>query len=238
MKRKKWMYITLLIVLIAPILYFYQAFNGNPISHYFSTKAVKDYLISNYPNNEYNVGDGAYNFKIGGYTYQVVQIGSEHQEEYEFNVTGFFKPTVTYDGIYYANLDEPLMEKLSNEITTELKELFKGKVARIVDGYVQIEVTQGALDPDTEWRLDLPINKPLYISLTLDVTSMSKEEVLEDVIFIQKTLTAENYPYERVTFNGNLFDLTNDKDDMGYVKYAISFDKYSKITLNEIEEFN
>ena len=61
-----------------------------------------------------------YNFKIGGYTSWVVQIGDQQQTEYEFEVTGFFKPTVTHDGIYYGNLDIPLIEKLSDEAAVEI----------------------------------------------------------------------------------------------------------------------
>ncbi|MBS4204581.1 DUF3139 domain-containing protein [Lederbergia citrea] len=233
MKRKKWLYIVLLIVLVVPILLFYQAFNGNPVTKYASKKALKSFLAEKYSDHEYRINNEFYNFKIGGYTYQVVQIGDEQQAKYEFEVTGFLKPTVTYDGIYYANLDTPLMEKLSEEAAAELTSVLAEKIPEIKDMYVQIEILKGKYAADTEWKKDLKLEKPMYINLTVDVTNMSKGGILATVQTIQQTLQSENYEYDRVSFNGNIMDQTID----GYVKYAIGFDTNTKIKLKDIEEF-
>ncbi|MFK4998857.1 hypothetical protein ACI2OX_20870 [Bacillus sp. N9] len=50
-------------------------------------------------------------------------------------------------------------------------------------------------------------------------------------------LNDEDYSYSRVSMNGNLFDLADDKEGYGYVKYAVGFDRNTKITRKEIEEF-
>lgn len=237
MKRKKWLYIILIIVLVVPILFFYNAFNGNPVSKYTSKKSLKSFLAEKYPDQQYHIRDQFYNFKIGGYTFEVVQIGDEQQTEYEFEVTGFFKPTVKYDGIYYANLDIPLMEKLSEEAAFELASVLTEKVPKIVDIYVQLEILQGRYEVKTNWTKDLTLEKPMYIHLIMDVTNMNKEEVLAAVVTIQHTLNLENYAYDRVSFNGNIFGTNIDgKDDGGYVKYAIGFNDHSNIALSDIEE--
>ena len=89
--KKKVIYILLIIILVVPILFFYNAFNGNPVWKSVSTIALKNYLKETYPQDEFRVNDGFYNFKISGYTYEVLKIGEDGQE-YEFGVTKFFKP--------------------------------------------------------------------------------------------------------------------------------------------------
>ncbi|MEK3888685.1 YfjL-like protein [Bacillus sp. FSL K6-3431] len=236
MKKKKWLYTILLIILIVPILFFYQAFNGNPVSKIAAKNSLQGYLTRQYPHKEYRMLNQFYDFKIGGYTFEVVQIGDEQQEKYEFQVTGFFKPTITFDGIYYANLDEPLMEKLSREAVDELKSVFHDNGIQIVDMYVQLEISQGKYTGNTIWSKGLQLEKPMYIHLTIDVTNMNKKDVLAAVKSIQQTLDSENYQYSRVSFNGNIIDKsTIGKNYNGYVKYHIGFDKGANIELSDIE---
>ncbi|MCR2821190.1 YfjL-like protein [Lederbergia panacisoli] len=240
MTKMKWIYLILLIILVVPILFFYNAFNGNPAWKYFSNKSVKHYLKETYPGQEFVIPNGFYNFKVSGYTYNVRKVGDEQQKEHEFSVTGFWKPTVTYDGIYYDNLDLPLMEKLGKEASAELTELLKDKVKRVVEMSVQIEILQGSYSSDTTWSKDLKLEKPIYIHLIVDVTDMSKEDVLRTVQDIQQELNSADYSYSGVSFNGNLFDneQIGAKDHFGYVKYSVGFDKDSNIKLSDIKEYN
>lgn len=234
--KKKWIYIILIIVLVVPILFFYNAFNGNPLWKAVSTHTLKSYLKETYSQNEFNIRDGFYNFKIGGYTYEVLKIGEEGQA-YEFNVTHFLKPSVSYDGIYYENLDVPLMEKLEAEAEEELNNMLA--MDNIIDIGVQIEVLQGDYDENTNWSKDMKLEKPIYIHITTDVTNQTKENVLSDVLSLKQKLDSAGYDYDRVSFNGNLFDKSMfDKDGVGYVKYAVGFEKDTTITLKSMEEYN
>jgi len=238
MTTKKWIYLILIIILVVPILFFYNAFNGNPAWKYFSERSLKSYLKDTYPGQEFVIRDGHYNFKFSEYSFTVRKIGDESQKDYELNVAGFWKPAVRYDGIYYDNLDQPLIEKLEREAVAEFKELMKDRV-KIVDMGVQIEVLQGTYSSDKKWSKDLKLEKPFHIHLIVDVTNMSKEDVLESVRSIQQTLNSEHYAYSGVSFNGNLFDNEMiSKDDFGYLKYSVGFDKDSNIKLSDIEEYN
>ena len=238
MNKRKWLYIILIVVLIVPILFFYQAFNGNPVTKYFSKAALKSFLAETYPEHEYHIREQFYNFKIGGYTSWVVQIGDQQQTEYEFEVTGFLKPTVTHDGIYYGNLDIPLIEKLADEAAVEISSLLAKHVPKITDIYVRVEVLKGKYEADTVWNKEMKLEKPIGISLTLDVTNLNKDEVLEVAKTIQQTLHEENYKYSEVSFNGNMFDKYMDgKENRGYLKYAFGFDKDTNISLIDIEVF-
>lgn len=238
MTMKKWIYLILIIILVVPILFFYNAFNGNPAWKYFSERSLKQYLEEKYPRDEFVIRDAIYNFKVSGYSYTIRKVGDEQQKDYEFTVTGFWKPTVTYDGIYYDNLDLPLMEKLEKEAVAEITELLKDQV-KIVDLSIQIEVLQGTYSSDTHWNKDLKLEEPIYIHMIADATNMSKEDVLKAVQAIQQTLNSKHYSYDGVSFNGNLFDNEMiQKDNHGYVKYSVSFDNDSKIKLSDIEEYN
>lgn len=237
MKRKKWIYIVLIIILVVPILFFYNAFNGNPIWKMASESALKDYLKETYPDQEFNIDEGFYNFKFSEYSFKVNKIGVEDQKKYEINVRGFFKPTVAFDEIYMDNLDEPLMEKLGNEAAAELQTVFKD-VNSIVTINVRIEVLKGTYDTSINWSKDLKIEKPIYIDILMDAGNMPREQLLEEMKKMQSHLNTEGYTYDNVNINANLFDGKYGKDDQGYVKYASSFTKDKKLSLKDIEEYN
>ncbi len=233
---KKWMYLILILIIVIPVLFFYNAFNGNPVSKLLSTSALKKHLENTYPDKEYQIKEGFYNFKIGGYSYDVVQIGSE--KEYEFEVTGFLIPTVSYDAIYYANLDEPLIEKWGKEASKEINKLLEKDVPELLNVDVQVEVLKGKYNAETKWSKDLKLENPMYIHIITDAAGKTKEDIVQTMKTIQKHLNDNNYTYDSVTINSNVQDRDfADKDPFGYVKYSGSFTKEEKIKLNDIEQF-
>lgn len=236
MKKKKWIYLMLIIIIVIPVLFFYNAFNGNPVSKLLSTSALKNHLATEYPDKEFHMKDGFYNFKISGYSYDVVQIGSN--KEYEFGVTGFLKPTVSYDGIYYANLDEPLMEKLSKEAAEEIAGLLKADVPELLNVDVQMEILKGKYDAGTKWSKDIKLEKPMYIHIVTDAAGKSKDDVVETMKTIQKALKDSGYTYDFVTINSNVQDEEfTGKDQFGYVKFSGSFTEEDKIKSKDVEAY-
>ncbi|MCH1625634.1 hypothetical protein [Fredinandcohnia quinoae] len=245
MKRKKMIYSILLVLLIGFILFFYQAFNGNPISKAYSKNVLGTYLNNNYPSKEFRIDDGVYDFKFSQYIFEVVEIGSIKDSDgglkkYEFNVSGFIKPVVNWDGIYYANLDEPLMEKLGQEAAKEIEGVLKEEVPSVHSVEIQIEVLKGKLDPATSWNKNLSLEKPIQMHIVLDSTNQTTKDVFDDAKKIQNIIESEGYKYDYVNINGNGFDnkYSDGKDDRGYVKFAISFEKDTKLQLNDVEEFD
>lgn len=239
MTWKKWLYIILLVVIIVPILFFYQAFNGNPVSKFASKKSLENFLAEKYPEHEYRIHEGVYNFKISGYSFDVNEIGDPEQTTYQFEVTGFLKPKVTLDAIYLGNLDEPLINKLSEEASEELTEVLSEKVPSIMNTYVHIEVSKGKYKENTNWSKDLQLENPISINITVDVTNMTKGDVLEAAKAIQQTLRENNYVYDEVGFNGNMFDENiDDKEKRDYLKYWITFDEDSNLTINDVKELD
>lgn len=237
MSKKQWMYLILIFIIVIPVLFFYNAFNGNPVSKLLSKTALKNYLEETYHDKEFRFDDGFYNFKIGGYTYNVVLIGSE--KEYDFDVAGFIKPSVSYDGIYYANLDEPLIEKLGKEASEEIEKLIIKDVPNLLNVDVQVEVLKGTYDAETKWDKDIKLEKPMYIHITTDAANQTKEDVLATMKQIQQTLNKDGYTYDSVTINSNVQDKEfTEKDQFGYVKFSGSFTKNDAIKLKDIEQLN
>lgn len=237
MKKRTIIYSILLVLLVGFVLVIYNAFNGNPLSKLLAKRELTHYLTDTYPDKELHVRDGFYNFKFGEYTFEVRQIGAvpPDEETYEFSLQGFFKPTVIWDGIYYSNLDEPLIEKLEKEASDEITALLAKKVDSIVRIHVRIEILKGTYEQNTDWNKDLTLERPLSMHITLDATNDSEEGVLTTTKTIQRALNDAGYDYESVTINGNGFDHSEGKlDDTGYVKYYLSFEKETKLQLKDV----
>ncbi|MBA4536971.1 hypothetical protein H1Z61_07385 [Bacillus aquiflavi] len=242
MKKKKMIYIVVLFILIGFVFFVYQSFNGNPLSKYMSQQVLKNYLLEQYPDKEFNIREGFYDFKFSEYVFNVVQIGAEMKTEnepdqYEFRLRGFLKPKVSYDGIYYENLDTKLMEKLSREAAAEITTLLKENISTIKHVEVYLEILTGKYDKNTVWDKKLKLEKPFDIHIVLDATHASKEEIFNASQAIQKALNSANYHYNSVNINGNMIE--NDigmKDELGYVKYALSFNKDTNLQLKDMKE--
>lgn len=236
MTKKKLIYSFFIVVLTGGILLLYNAFNGNPISKFLAKKELKTYLAETYPDEEFYIEDGFYNFKFGSYDFNVVLIGEE-DAEYEVTLTGFIKPEIWYDDIYDSRLDEPLIEKLSREASEEVLELLEKEVDHIVALDVEIEVSQGTYPKDTSWNKSLTLEKPLNFFIVLDSTTKTKEDTLQSAIAIQTLLNEARYDYERVTINGNILDEEGKEiADTGYVKYALSFGPNTKLKIKDISD--
>lgn len=236
MNKRKIIYSGLLLILVVAVLYVYNSFNGNPFSKYMATKEVKNYVTEQYPDKELRVAKGFYDFKFGEYTFDVIEIGEG--DTYKFSAQGFIFPEVAFDGIYYANLDQPLMEKLRGEASEEMTALFSDQPGVVRNIHVQIEVLKGTYAPEVSWSKDLVVEKPLYVHMYVDATRATKEEILETTQMIQTRLNKEGYDYDRVTINGNVLDeLEYDKDGLGYVKYAVSFGKDTELRLRDVKEY-
>lgn len=227
MKRKKWIYALLLFMIIVPILWLYNAFNGNPASKLLAKKTLDNYLVEKYKDIDFTIDEGFYDFKVKGYQFIV----DDHTEKppLDFTVTGFFKPKVTNDGIYYANLDQDLIQKFSEQATTELTQLLEEKNITIIDAYIYLEVSEGDEDEQTNWHKELSQTYPMRIELFIDVSQIEVEKFLEIAKIIQIPLNENEYRYDLVNINGNRFDNVG-----GYAVYSVNFEAQQELTLKDV----
>lgn len=235
----------LALLLIGFVLFIYNEFNGNPISKYLATKELESYLKETYPQKDFRVDSGSYNFKDKEYGFTVIEIGSVTPEgnkprEYFFSVSGFINPTVKMDEIYTGNLDEQLMKKIGDEAEEEIKALLSQDVKTIINVDVYIEFLKGTFPADTHWNKSMKLEKPIWMHIYLNATNATREQVFEDVQKIQATLNKHGYEYESVNINANVLgDIKlSEKGDIGYVKYAIKFKKDEELKIKNMREFN
>ena len=256
MKKKKILYLIILIILVGFILSCYNAFNGNPISNAVRKHIVESYLNETYPDEKFRVESGEYNFKFSEYSYNVIKIGedpyaildentdiSEKEKyleplNYYVTVRGTFRPRVRYDSIRYARLDEKLSQKLSDEASSEIFTNIQKQLPNLKAVEAHVEVLKFTMDENTVWSKDLVFDKPLSLHIVIDATDQTAEESLTDGIKIQQLLKDMGYTYSNVTINGNGFDKElGSKDEYGYVKYAFSFTANTKLSIKDIDTF-
>ncbi|MEI2401073.1 DUF3139 domain-containing protein, partial [Paenibacillus phytohabitans] len=81
MKKRRIIYSVILGLLVLFVLYLYNETNGNPVSKFFSTKVLENYLEETYPDREFRIEEGFYNFKFSTYDYNVIEIGAAAPNE-------------------------------------------------------------------------------------------------------------------------------------------------------------
>ncbi|MFS0836490.1 hypothetical protein [Paenibacillus sp. 1P03SA] len=239
-KKRKSLYIALLVLLALFVGSLYNSLNGNPLSKWLAGRELEQFMAEHYPEKRLRIEKGFYNFKFKQYEYRVREIGADagkgEPAEYEFSVGGWI-PKVKVDGIRTANLDTALMERLSSEAAAELKGAFAGRVPAVREVTVQLEVVKGQLAENAVWTPSLKLDEPLYIHVVTDAAGASKEQVAEAAGEIAAVLDAGGYDYGHVTINANVMDDKAGKDSYGYVKYVARFDKGGgKVSAKDVEE--
>lgn len=232
MKKKKIIYIIAILVLLIPVLFLYNAFNGNPISKLIAKGTLKNYLEETYPEDEVYLSKGFYNFKFGTYVFDVTMYG-DSTGDYEFEVGGFFSNEVVMDGFYLDHLDESLMKMLGEDARDELKATLGSAVPDILDIEVLIYVLKGTYELDQVWHKDLQMAEPMQIHIVIDGQELSKQDVYERTITIQKILNEEGYDYDRVSINASV-----PYDGDWILKYAVGFNKNGTVKEKDVSEEN
>lgn len=243
MNKKKLFFVVLLVVIIGFVLFLYNAFNGNPISKYISKEVLEDYLEETYFDQELQIKEGFYNFKFSEYQYSVIEVGSTDEEgnvkQYEFKVRGFFNPTVSWDGIYYENLDHEMANRLSKQAHQEISPLLSEKMDTIHLVEIQLEVLKGKFEDDVKWSKELALDKPMEIFVQLDSTEQTKEDFLSAARKVKNILDEQGYEYESVLYNGSGFDMEGLKAEThGYLKYSLRVEKGGVLDMGDVEEHN
>lgn len=233
MTKKKWLYIVGVLVLLIPVLLIYSAFEGNPIGKMNAKFTLKKHLEKTYPEEEFVLGDALYNFKMGGYDITVESIDKTKSEKYDFTVVGMFGTKVHYDGIYYANLDEPLIKKLEEEANEEIFDILKVGIPEIEDVSVRIEVLKGTHPDDTKWDKSLQLEKPLYLWTAIDGEGLKEEDVFEIAKRMKKILNDNGYDYSRVSINSMV-----NYEGSKLLNYSIGFTKDGNIKLKDVSKDN
>jgi hypothetical protein len=237
MNKKKIFLSILLVVLIGLIFTLYNAFNGNPVSKYITKQALETYLEETYPEKEFTIKKGMYDFKWASYYYRVVEIGNA--AEYEYRVKGFIKPEIMYDGIHQEYLDVTLSERLSKQARLEISPLLTSQVRYIQDVGISLEVLKGKYDSNVTWNKDLQVDKAMRITVKFNSTNQSEDDFYHAAKNVKKILDEHGYRYDAINFNGNGYDTDGGKATThGYLKFSLFVNKNEDVSEGKIESHN
>lgn len=233
MKYRKYIYGCIIVGLSIFVLAVYNGFNGNPLSKFFARQTLNQYLLDEYPSEDYQILASFYDFKSGAYHFELDEEEGTTEEPIEMTVSGSFFFDVNFDGIYYSRLDEPLMEKLAEEASEELQELLDGQLERLYDIGVDIEVLEGTYSMDTAWSTQLALSKPMRIDITVKAEGLTEEQFVNMANIVQHQLKEAAYSYESVAISAN--DIVDGELDA--LRFWIGFSEDDRITKRSIEKF-
>ena len=109
----KFVGITLILLLIASVCYFANAFLGNPISYFLANNAAKEHIKNSYKGTDYELQRVTYSFKSGDY---YAYLSSPTNIDGDFTLTIDYKGKIEYDNYAlrvegHANTEGRLLEE-------------------------------------------------------------------------------------------------------------------------------
>ena len=153
------------VLLIAVVLFFYNAFCGNPISALYGKYQITRYIKETYPDAGYQISAAHYNFKSGNYYCLITDPDSP-----DGNFTATFG-----DGDVTDSYEIDVEEK--ENILRRLEEGFRGEIDPLVEGHLNTqprdENQNGEFGFGTITGLNHESNRSaLYRDMTFDVKNM------------------------------------------------------------------
>ena len=124
-KYLKWIVDIVIATLIVVLLYFGNAFFGNPLSEYLITGGAENYIEENFQDSDYFVEEVKYDFKTGNY---YVQITSPTSADSKFTLYGDFFGKITF-----STYDSAVTKKwntayrLNDEYWSTVESIFESK---------------------------------------------------------------------------------------------------------------
>ena len=236
---KKWLSIFLAFVITGSVLFGYNEFNGNFISKQMAKSTLKEQLSEQYPDREFQLDKGFYNFKFDAYTFDVTFYEPPNNWTYTFEVGPKYLPkTIQTKTMHYDSRDETKSNDWSNQGSQYVKDLLAafpiGGTYYSIDVPIQFSQTVWTPDINIIVAPSISIEFPLY-------KGESKEEFLNIVQEIQAVLDEDKIRYDTVfVYMDEKVDNRDGKKE-GYApiyyqrKYSLQFQENSPITLDNIE---
>ena len=242
---KKWLYIVPAALILVVVLFFYVSFNGNFISKIIAKNSAQDYLKIQYPEGNYTLQDGHYNFKNGTYAFDLMYYSEEHAQNWAYTLevgNGLFPTSVEYVTLHADSTDTETTELWNKEGSDYVNKLLKGLPISVSASYT-ISVPIGFTKETPTWQPEVPV--PIAPFLYIDTAyynGETKEQFLQLTKEIQQRLNKESLNYSNVTIVMNEKFNNSDGKKVGYApiyyetKYYVTFGRKTEITIKTILE--
>lgn len=212
MKKKKWLYLIGIIVIVIPVLFLYVSFNSTFLSKWKAKQVALDYLDTAYEDGQYSYESTKYSFKDKSYYVRYFAEGpiSTYSATVEVG-TGLWPTKVLYTHMNDSSPNENLDTQISDAAGNELKKLLKDFPIVSVY-YATTSPTTFGYTVDT---FSIYEKKPFLPSILiyLEKANRTKSEALEIVKGIQSTMNEANVHYVNFQVQQEFVD----SNDLQYV---------------------
>ena len=217
MKKKKWVYVLGIVVIIVPVLFLYVSFNSNFISKWKAKQVALDYLNEVYDEDAYRYEKTNYTFNDKSYYVRYAANGpiGEYSATIEVG-NGLWPSKVLYTHI---NDDSP-----NERLDTQINDKLRMELLTLLEDYPILDAQYSSPSPTTlGYTLEsyslyekTPFKPNILITLTKE--NRSKEEAKEIVQNIQKTFNEADVHYLE-------FQVQQDKVENNDLLYAFDVTK-------------
>ena len=232
MKKKKWIYLAIILFITIPVLFLTVSFNGNPISKWRATITANAFLEETYPDGRYRIDAKGYNFKDSVYTVHYARFDNGQEWDYSLSIGPHLWPT-KIDSVYlhFSSMDEPLSEQFSLEGTTYIKTLIQQVISDANVGY-RIDIPMDVID-DKTWSPALPAEFPVTINITKPFHNESAEQFIDYAKSVQKILAQNEIHYTKMYMSSTIEEKIN---GVQYVerKFNIHFTPKDTLSVDDL----
>lgn len=166
----------LILILIAGGIW--QFFKGNPLGVMNAEKETEQYVNNHYDDHDWSIVQTVYDFKNAAY---VVRVQDENNETYHLTWKGFFGKTLSEDEILESRIDDSLLsERLNEEASEALTQLFRSTRPEVLSVDVSFEVLQGT-DPDITWSPSLQPVRPFTFTVFVNGTKYDSTDLVREL---------------------------------------------------------
>ncbi|ATP38800.1 hypothetical protein CSE16_01535 [Solibacillus sp. R5-41] len=237
---KKWFFRIAALVIIAGVVFLYVSFNGNFISKKIAKNSAEEYLQLHYPNGNYTLGDGHFNFKDNSYLFNFTFRDNNNAWTYSLNVGHGLRPTeATILMLHTDSADDDTTKKWREAGTSYIKNLL-ADFPIVTDFSYDIDVPKGFTQFTPEWtpNVNVPVAPTLYFEMAYD--GETEEQFLQAVKDIQKKIDAGTLFYRSAYVA--MYEKVDNRDGRkkGYApiyyeeKYSIRFEPQQNLTIDAI----
>ena len=217
MRKKKWIYVLGIVVIIVPVLFLYVSFNSNFISKWKAKQVALDYLNEVYDEDAYWYVKTNYTFKDKSYYVHYAANGpiGEYSATIEVG-NGLWPSKVLYTHINDDSPNEQLDSQINDQMRMGLLTLLEDYPILVAQYSSPSPTTLGYTLETYSLYEKTPFKPNILITLTKE--NRSKEEAKEIVQNIQKTFNEAGVHYLE-------FQVQQDKVENNDLLYAFDVTK-------------
>lgn len=193
---KKWISLTLAILLLAVILFFYISFNGNFISKMVAKNIVQSFVAETYEGQNAKLVDSGFNFKDGQYIFHYEIYNDTVRSNYSFSIGGSLIPNgQIFSYLYPESLDEQLTTTFQKAGTSWIEEQLRAQnIAFDWIGY-ELSIPKGLYTEEILWQPQVDKKLIPWISVELTDEQQTEQEFLQTAEKIRQLFHAHNVTY-------------------------------------------